>query len=866
MSASSAQNGESAGGAAVAGGGGEGGAGLDCTFTHVCVALKVSSSSSSSSSSKKNTLRRGVAPPSASASASVSGNDAGDAAATTAAALTSTTSSSNVRLLLNNVSGRVLSGKLEALMGPSGSGKTTLLSVIGGRMQSMANMTVSGSVRYNGERLTKAVRQRIGFVEQEDVLLTNLTVRETLMFTARLRISRAIHREIRDARRERGVVLKYGELLAERVDQTIASLGLQKCKDTIIGDGFLKKGISGGEKKRVAVCMELLMNPSLILLDEPTSGLDATAALVLINVLQNLAETEGRALCASIHQPSFRIYDKLDSLLLLSGGRVLYRGWASAEFVTSYLSTNYQLQIPVGLSLPDWLLDLCTGHGGVGDDHDDAQAKLEGLFDAFDAYFFYAGEELATRTASLDAKSFAKDPTKPHNGDLTEIQISPGRRTSLDVAGSSGAYMSPTDVEMASGVNKRTTTIVEDEREEDGHDRGGKDVYARYPTISKKTFSQINRSLSKFMLPLSRRIEYASAGEDNVEQNKPTLVSRMFRRFSGARWGAGYHTQLQVLSLRSWKERWSKQFSWENVLLMVMIGVIISVLWWQVGAGPLTIERAGDQSGMLFFLILFPSFQSLFNAIFTFPDERRILSKERIAGMYRLSAFYFGRTVADLPIDLAFPILLHVLTYFTTGLRLTAGAYFGSLGTMLLSVIISSSVGVFLGALAMSVKLAQVMSACFMLTLMLAGGFYIQNVPFWMAWLPSINYVMYAYNLMLITQFGGQKLECGLSTDLAAAAPTGDIAEASSGGSSAGLSAGASISGDVLTDYALRCAEGGTDMPYALTSGAVLSRNLDMPAWQMVLILISWVIIFKTVGYVALDIRTRKTTKHSMLT
>ena len=118
------------------------------------------------------------------------------------------------------------------------------------------------------------------------------------------------------------------------------------------------------------------MNPSLILLDEPTSGLDANAALVLINVLQNLAETEGRALCASIHQPSFRIYDKLDSLLLLSGGRVLYRGWASAEFVTSYLSTNYQLQIPVGLSLPDWLLDLCTGHGGIGDDHDDAVSGL----------------------------------------------------------------------------------------------------------------------------------------------------------------------------------------------------------------------------------------------------------------------------------------------------------------------------------------------------------------------------------------------------------------------------------------------------------------------------------------------------------
>ena len=766
------------------------------------------------------------------------------------------------RLLLNNVSGRIQNGKLEALMGPSGSGKTTLLSLLGGRAQSMTGMTITGQIRYNGTRLTKALRQRIGFVEQEDVLLTNLTVYETLLFTAQLRIARTIAAEARATRKS------VSALYAERVEASLSALGLQKCKNTVIGDGFLTKGVSGGEKKRVAVAMELLMNPKLILLDEPTSGLDSNAALVLITVLQNLAANEGRALCASIHQPAFRIYEKLDSLLLLAEGRVLYRGAASPQVLTSFLAKEYALHMPLGLSLPDWLLDLASGHSGGNNGSEDSAVaeKLENLIVAFENPKFNAGEG---STRSIPSTPLNAAPPTPFADESPPADIEPMRK-SVDLNGAGAEYCMPTNATLSPSPPYK---IAPPPTAAMNEDKGG------YLGTS-RTFSNLARNMSTAWISLSKRMHVAensiSANGDGhgdeedpppppvavdapmrqdkeLHTGKPTVIARVFRRFDGSRWGANYGTQVRVLALRSWKERWSKQFSWENLALMLLICLVISTLWWQVGVGPLTFTRAGDLSGMLFFLVLFPAFQTLFNAIFTFPDERRILNKERLAGMYRLSAFYFGRTLADLPIELTFPTLLHLGVYFTTGLRLTPGAYFGSLGAVYFSVIISGSVGVFFGALAMSAKLGQVISAVFMLSLMLGGGFYIQHVPFWMSWLPDINYLMYSYNLVLQTQFSGRKLECSSPNEISVGAPAPEVDGAGSMGN------------DSITDYAMRCAAGGSDMPYALESGAVLSMNLGMPIWQTIMILVAWAVIFKTASYVALDLRTRKSTTHGKL-
>lgn len=112
----------------------------------------------------------------------------------------------------------------------------------------------------------------------------------------------------------------------ERVNGVISALGLDKCRNTLVG-GPTRRGVSGGERKRVSVGHELLINPSVIILDEPTSGLDSTTAMSLILTLRGLAR-DGRSIITTIHQPSSRLFHQLDRLMLMSDGHAIYSGLA----------------------------------------------------------------------------------------------------------------------------------------------------------------------------------------------------------------------------------------------------------------------------------------------------------------------------------------------------------------------------------------------------------------------------------------------------------------------------------------------------------------------------------------------------------
>lgn len=240
------------------------------------------------------------------------------------------------RTILNGISGIVSPGEILAILGPSGSGKSTLLSVLAGRLQGKH----SGAVLANGHRLTKTVLRRTGFVTQDDVLYPHLTVRETLVFCAMLRLPRTV-------------------TAAEKVaaaEAVMAELGLGKCADTAVGNAFVR-GISGGERKRVSIGHEMLVNPSLLVLDEPTSGLDSTAAYRLVATLAGLAR-KGRAIVTSVHQPSSRVYQMFDSVLLLSEGNCLYFG-RGREAMDYFGSIGFAPRFHVNPA--DFMLDLANG-------------------------------------------------------------------------------------------------------------------------------------------------------------------------------------------------------------------------------------------------------------------------------------------------------------------------------------------------------------------------------------------------------------------------------------------------------------------------------------------------------------------------
>jgi len=258
------------------------------------------------------------------------------------------------RQILFNVSGQVRPGQMLAVMGATGSGKTTLLNVLAGRVRK----NVTGSVLVNGSPLSKQMKRKTAFVMQNDVFYSDLTVRETLTLTAYLRLPSQLTRAEK----------------RQKVDDMLHSLGLTKAADTIVGATFpFKRGISGGEKKRLNIGNELLTDPALLMVDEPTAGLDSSTAWVVLKLLKQLA-LGGRTIVCTIHQPSSRMYLLFDDLMLLSDGHVMYYG--PAKDATAYFSkiapacpsyynpADYLLQLAVTEKDPDGTLmkDRLVGH------------------------------------------------------------------------------------------------------------------------------------------------------------------------------------------------------------------------------------------------------------------------------------------------------------------------------------------------------------------------------------------------------------------------------------------------------------------------------------------------------------------------
>nr|KJB35752.1 hypothetical protein B456_006G126900 [Gossypium raimondii] len=211
------------------------------------------------------------------------------------------------RRLLDGVTGCAQPGRIMAIMGPSGSGKSTLLDALAGRLS--GNVVMTGNVLLNGKK-KRLDYGSFAYVTQEDILLGTLTVRETITYSAQLRLPSSLTRQDID-----GIV-----------EGTITEMGLQECADRLIGNWHLR-GISGGEKKRLSIALEILTRPHLLFLDEPTSGLDSASAFFVIQTLRNVGR-DGRTIISAIHQPSSEVFSLFDDLFLLSGGEQVYFGEA----------------------------------------------------------------------------------------------------------------------------------------------------------------------------------------------------------------------------------------------------------------------------------------------------------------------------------------------------------------------------------------------------------------------------------------------------------------------------------------------------------------------------------------------------------
>ncbi|KAA8542847.1 hypothetical protein F0562_023999 [Nyssa sinensis] len=237
--------------------------------------------------------------------------------------------------LLNDISGQAMRGEVMAIMGPSGAGKSTFLDALAGRI---AQGSLEGSVRIDGKPVTTSYMKMISsYVMQDDQLFPMLTVFETFMFAAEVRLPPSISSPEKK----------------QRVIELLDQLGLQSATHTYIGDEG-RRGVSGGERRRVSIGIDIIHKPSLLFLDEPTSGLDSTSAYSVVEKVKDIARS-GSIVLMTIHQPSYRIQMLLDRITVLARGRLIYLGSPTA--LPAHLS-GFGRPAPEGENNLEYLLDV----------------------------------------------------------------------------------------------------------------------------------------------------------------------------------------------------------------------------------------------------------------------------------------------------------------------------------------------------------------------------------------------------------------------------------------------------------------------------------------------------------------------------
>ncbi|PQQ16684.1 hypothetical protein Pyn_38487 [Prunus yedoensis var. nudiflora] len=246
--------------------------------------------------------------------------------------------------LLQDVSGAFRPGILTALVGVSGAGKTTLMDVLAGRKTSGY---IEGSISISGYPKNQATFARVsGYCEQNDIHSPNVTVYESLLYSAWMRLAKEITKETR-------------QMFVEEVMDLVE---LHPLRNSLVGLPGIN-GLSTEQRKRLTVAVELVANPSIIFMDEPTSGLDARAAAIVMRTVRNTVDT-GRTLVCTIHQPSIDIFEAFDELLLMKrGGQVIYAGplgHCSQRLIEYFEAIPGITKIRDGYNPATWMLEISS--------------------------------------------------------------------------------------------------------------------------------------------------------------------------------------------------------------------------------------------------------------------------------------------------------------------------------------------------------------------------------------------------------------------------------------------------------------------------------------------------------------------------
>jgi ABC-type multidrug transport system ATPase subunit len=576
--------------------------------------------------------------------------------------------------ILSGLTGRFQAGRLTAVMGSSGAGKTTLLSILAGTTK---GGTISGDIQVNGEPYTgRGLKEISGFVFQDDVLLPTMTVKEAIHMSALLRTPKSVDRDERN----------------RRISDIIDILHLDHAKDTQVGSP-LQKGISGGERKRTAIGMEMVVNPPMLFLDEPTTGLDTFTAFTVILSLQRLARM-GRTVVATIHQPSTEIFNLFDDLLIMSRGRVSYFG--PADKVIEYFDRQ-GYPCPQYSNPADYIfMEVLREFGSVAEDEDVEEEEHDAVQEM---------QQIDDASTSLQV------PIVPTSARSAESEL------------------------QAAGTGQTEATRPRPRPPPS-------------PPVSQKTPQEIcDERIEGLLSAWLASAEYDKMSKqcDNPEVKGVAL--------SSLRKKAPFWTQFKYLFARAGKNFIRNRMLLATRLFQaIFLGVIIGLVF--LDANQYSVEiQIRNKAGALYFIAVNNFFSASTQILSIFGVEKPVFYREYLGGYYSVAAYYISKTIIEIPGQIIGPYLMVIICYYMIGLNPPFSDYLLVATLAAFSALCGNTYGTLIVACVDDLGIALTIAPLCILPLLVVSGIFVAALPVYINWLKYISPIYYAFSGMIQTEF-----------------------------------------------------------------------------------------------------------------
>ncbi|GJE89867.1 ABC transporter G family member [Phanerochaete sordida] len=614
------------------------------------------------------------------------------------------------RTILDGIAGSVHPGQLMAIMGASGAGKSTFLDILARKNK---RGTVGGRTLVNGREVPDADFKKVmGFVDQEDTLMSTLTVYETVLYSALLRLPREMSLEAK----------KFRTL------ETLHELGILGIKDSRIGDSG-RRSISGGEKRRVSIACELVTSPSILFLDEPTSGLDAYNALSVIDSLVSLARDYNRTVIFTIHQPRSNIVSLFDKLVLLSHGKLIYSGDASKCY--EYLD-GIGKPCPPGFNLADYLIDM-TVLASIEPRSLDSPATNPELSEG----------ETERRDEEQAIPSSSSTPYPIH-----------GRQGSDEPAPSTTAVGTSSNF-----IKRKTSQLLE----------AISPSHTGDAPLSPKLAALVD-GFARSAVHAQLQAEIAEAEARGAQHALPdvALENKLTRGRQRASWG----TQFRILSGRAFKNLYrDPALLATHYIAAIAVAIICGILFYHSGND---IRGFQNRLGVFFFTLALFGFSCL-SSLSLFANERVLFMRERANGYYSPLTYFCAKVFFDiLPLRVVPPMVFGAIIYGLVGLVPTVPAFWKFMLALVLFNLTTASIILLLSIAFASVSVATQVGTVIMLFNLLFAGLLVNRESLHPAlqWLHTVSFFHAAYEALAVNELRYLQLkqsQYGVELDVPAA-------------------------------------------------------------------------------------------------